>query len=178
MEEILKKQIGKAYGFTLVVLFLVFVSFLVTVTGNAAKSSTSSQETRLIPMEDFFRNPEKTDFKLSPDGKHIAYLKPWQNRFQGAARLRTAAWSPPWPLASHHHPRAVGHQQDCRGWFARRVPPIKCFGPFVSSKLPCSQVCESRSSRQPPQTSSMPTREPNPAQGPCCGHLNCPRRCD
>lgn len=80
MEEIMKKQIGKSYAFTIVVLFLVFVSFLVTVTGSAAKSSTSSQETRLIPMEDFFRNPEKTNFKLSPDGKHIAYLKPWQNR--------------------------------------------------------------------------------------------------
>ena len=68
MEEIMKKQIGKSYAFTIVVLFLVFVSFLVTVTGSAAKSSTSSQETRLIPMEDFFRNPEKTNFKLSPDG--------------------------------------------------------------------------------------------------------------
>jgi dipeptidyl aminopeptidase/acylaminoacyl peptidase len=38
------------------------------------------KETRLIPMKDFFRNPEKTGFQLSPDGEHIAFFKPWQNR--------------------------------------------------------------------------------------------------
>lgn len=35
---------------------------------------------RTIPMEDFFRNPEKTSFKISPDGKHIAFLQPYKNR--------------------------------------------------------------------------------------------------
>ena len=34
----------------------------------------------LIPMEDFFRNPEKSSFKISPDGNHIAYMKPWKSR--------------------------------------------------------------------------------------------------
>ena len=34
----------------------------------------------LIPMEDFFRNPEKSSFKISPDGNLIAYMKPWQTR--------------------------------------------------------------------------------------------------
>jgi len=31
-------------------------------------------------MENFFRNPEKTAFKLSPDGKYLSYLQPWKNR--------------------------------------------------------------------------------------------------
>ncbi len=31
-------------------------------------------------MEDFFRNPEKTDFKISPDGQYLAFLMPWQHR--------------------------------------------------------------------------------------------------
>lgn len=35
---------------------------------------------RLIPMEDFFRNPENTSFSLSPDGEHLAFMKPWENR--------------------------------------------------------------------------------------------------
>jgi len=35
---------------------------------------------RLIPMEDFFKNPESTGYDLSPDGEHLAFLKPWQNR--------------------------------------------------------------------------------------------------
>ena len=34
----------------------------------------------LIPMEDFFRNPVKASFQLSPDGEHLAFLQPWQNR--------------------------------------------------------------------------------------------------
>ncbi len=35
---------------------------------------------RLIPLEDFFRNPDKTAFLLSPDGKHLAFLAPYNNR--------------------------------------------------------------------------------------------------
>ena len=34
----------------------------------------------LIPMEDFFRNPDKSSFQISPDGQHIAYMKPWKTR--------------------------------------------------------------------------------------------------
>jgi len=34
----------------------------------------------LIPMEDFFRNPEKAAFSLSPDGAHIAWVQPWERR--------------------------------------------------------------------------------------------------
>ena len=35
---------------------------------------------RLIPMKDFFRNPESAVFALSSDGSHLAFLKPWENR--------------------------------------------------------------------------------------------------
>jgi dipeptidyl aminopeptidase/acylaminoacyl peptidase len=56
------------------------VSVSVVVTGSLAKSSGTSQRTGLVPLEDFFRNPEKTGFQISPDGKHIAYLKPWRSR--------------------------------------------------------------------------------------------------
>jgi dipeptidyl aminopeptidase/acylaminoacyl peptidase len=31
-------------------------------------------------MEDFFRNPESARYRISPDGKNLAYLKPWENR--------------------------------------------------------------------------------------------------
>ena len=32
-----------------------------------------------IPLEDFFRNPEMSSFQLSPNGKYISYMKPWEN---------------------------------------------------------------------------------------------------
>jgi dipeptidyl aminopeptidase/acylaminoacyl peptidase len=35
---------------------------------------------RIIPMKDFFRNPETVSFQLSPDGQYLAFLKSWQTR--------------------------------------------------------------------------------------------------
>ena len=37
-------------------------------------------KTEIIPIEDFFKNPQNTQFVLSLDGKNLAYLKPWKNR--------------------------------------------------------------------------------------------------
>lgn len=34
----------------------------------------------LIPMRDFFRNPETSGYDLSPDGTHLAFMKPWKSR--------------------------------------------------------------------------------------------------
>ena len=35
---------------------------------------------RIIPLEDFFRNPVVSQYSIAPDGKHFAYLKPYKNR--------------------------------------------------------------------------------------------------
>ena len=34
----------------------------------------------VIPMEDFFKNPEQVSFRISPDGSHISYRAPWKDR--------------------------------------------------------------------------------------------------
>lgn len=34
----------------------------------------------LIPVQDFFRNPDKTSFALSPAGDYFAFLQPWERR--------------------------------------------------------------------------------------------------
>jgi len=34
----------------------------------------------LIPMKDFFRNPVKASYQLSPNGEYLAYMQPWKNR--------------------------------------------------------------------------------------------------
>lgn len=41
---------------------------------------TTAQQPKLIPMKDFFRNPVKTSYQLSPDGAYLSYLKPWKKR--------------------------------------------------------------------------------------------------
>jgi len=33
-----------------------------------------------IPLEDFFKNPEKTSYKISPDGKYYSYMAPYEKR--------------------------------------------------------------------------------------------------
>src|SRR5690606_34754019 len=38
------------------------------------------QKAPQIPLEDFFRNPEKTAFQLSPNGEYFSYLAPWESR--------------------------------------------------------------------------------------------------
>jgi dipeptidyl aminopeptidase/acylaminoacyl peptidase len=34
----------------------------------------------LIPLNDFFRNPEKANYQISPDGTYYAYMAPWSDR--------------------------------------------------------------------------------------------------
>ncbi len=44
------------------------------------KEDISKKEIRLIPLRDFFKNPDKTSFQLSPNGQYIAFMKPWKKR--------------------------------------------------------------------------------------------------
>ncbi|MBR0150361.1 MAG: S9 family peptidase [Synergistaceae bacterium] len=34
----------------------------------------------LLPMEDFFRNPNSAGFSISPDGTRLAFMRPWEHR--------------------------------------------------------------------------------------------------
>ena len=43
-------------------------------------STTPSSRTKLIPLRDFFRNPERSGFQISPDGNSISFVQPYQNR--------------------------------------------------------------------------------------------------
>jgi dipeptidyl aminopeptidase/acylaminoacyl peptidase len=44
-----------------------------------------------IPLRDFFRNPEKTSFQLSEDGKSVAFLAPYERRMNLFVQPRGAA---------------------------------------------------------------------------------------
>ena len=61
----------------------VYLPYLLITVGVILSGCTAEQaqeQPRVIPMEDFFRNPEVAGFQLSPDGEHIAFLKPWESR--------------------------------------------------------------------------------------------------
>src|SRR5215207_831857 len=48
----------------------------------SAQTKTQTKETvaPLIPMKDFFRNPVKVAYSLSPNGEYLAFMQPWENR--------------------------------------------------------------------------------------------------
>lgn len=42
--------------------------------------SNKPAQVRQIPLEDFFKNPEQTRFQISPDGKYVSYMAPYEKR--------------------------------------------------------------------------------------------------
>ena len=57
-----------------------FLGFLTLAILPLAATAGTETQPPLIPMRDFFRNPEKAGFSLSPDGVYLAWLQPWDNR--------------------------------------------------------------------------------------------------
>ena len=45
-----------------------------------APATTTSTRTKIIPLRDFFRNPDRSGFQVSPDGNSISFMQPYQNR--------------------------------------------------------------------------------------------------
>ncbi|MCB0514924.1 MAG: S9 family peptidase [Chitinophagales bacterium] len=45
-----------------------------------SNNSTTQAQVKVISVEDFFRNPEKAYYQISPDGQHIAHTEPYENR--------------------------------------------------------------------------------------------------
>lgn len=58
---------------------IIFIVLLITFFSSGC-SEKETHYTNKFPLKDFFRNPDKTDFRLSPDGKYISFLAPYQNR--------------------------------------------------------------------------------------------------
>ncbi len=46
----------------------------------AAVSKTASPVPPEIPLRDFFKNPVSRGYDLSPDGKMLSFLQPWESR--------------------------------------------------------------------------------------------------
>jgi dipeptidyl aminopeptidase/acylaminoacyl peptidase len=56
------------------------LAVLLTLPELSVGASATPVQPRLIPLTDFFRNPETANHTISPDGVHIAYMRPWENR--------------------------------------------------------------------------------------------------
>ena len=54
-----------------------------------ASATDVAEHTKRIPLRDFFRNPEKSSFQISPDGNSISFLQPYRNRRNVFVQPRT-----------------------------------------------------------------------------------------
>ncbi len=60
---------------------IIFILAMFFYTKNKKENMTNKKEvdkTFKLSMEDFFRNPDKSSFNISPNGLNIAYMKPWE----------------------------------------------------------------------------------------------------
>src|SRR5579864_3799016 len=74
-----------------------------------------------IPLRDFFRNPERSGFQISPDGNTLAFMQPYQNRMNVFVQPRTGG--APVRLTSET-------ERDVAGYFwkgPRRIVYLKDF---------------------------------------------------
>ncbi|TSA23555.1 MAG: S9 family peptidase [Bacteroidetes bacterium] len=58
-------------------LFVVVLSGLSMLLGGCKEKP---MQARQIPLEDFFKNPDKSRYRISPDGKYYSYMAPYENR--------------------------------------------------------------------------------------------------
>ena len=42
--------------------------------------SVKMADIRNIPLEDFFKKPEKVMVRISPSGKYLSWMEPWKRR--------------------------------------------------------------------------------------------------
>ncbi len=56
------------------------IAILFFMLAGSSFAQNSIKKVPLIPMKDFFKNPEKRSFTISPNGDYLAFLKPYKNR--------------------------------------------------------------------------------------------------
>ena len=59
----------KIYEFILILIIGGFIYMVINNSNNTIPK---------IPLKDFFKNPDKASFQLSPDGSYISLMKSWE----------------------------------------------------------------------------------------------------
>ena len=60
---------------------VLLIALLLPLSAFAQKNAqTNAALPPLIPLKDFFRNPVKVGYSLSPNGEYLAFMQPWENR--------------------------------------------------------------------------------------------------
>lgn len=57
-------------------IFIILIAFIM----NISLKTQATAQVKELPLRDFFKNPEKTGYQISPDGKYLSYLAPYESR--------------------------------------------------------------------------------------------------
>lgn len=57
-------------------IFIILIVFIM----NISLKTQANAQVKELPLRDFFKNPEKTGYQISPDGKYLSYLAPYESR--------------------------------------------------------------------------------------------------
>jgi len=63
-----------------IILLMAVAAFALSLLLNSCKDSKAVEKAPEIPLEDFFKNPEQTYFKISPSGEYFSYMAPYKDR--------------------------------------------------------------------------------------------------
>jgi dipeptidyl aminopeptidase/acylaminoacyl peptidase len=86
-----------------------------------SSAAATSERAKRIPLRDFFRNPERASFEISPDGNTLSFMQPYQNRMNVFVQPR--AGGEPLRLTNET-------ERDVAGYFwkgSRRIVYLKDF---------------------------------------------------
>ena len=59
---------------------IVLMSFCISTVLLLAQCGSTAEKALVVPMEDFFRKPEKSSYQISPDGQYFSFMAPYERR--------------------------------------------------------------------------------------------------
>lgn len=68
----------KVLNYLIIAVF--FISSLFNAGCKTEKKDNKIMKAKQIPLEDFFKNPEKNSYQISPDGTYFSYMAPFEKR--------------------------------------------------------------------------------------------------
>ena len=63
-----------------ILFFASLILGLAFIAGSCNNAEKAPMKAKLIPLEDFFKNPEKSSYQISPDGKYFSFKAPYESR--------------------------------------------------------------------------------------------------
>ena len=83
----------------------------------------ASEANAQVPLENFFKNPEKAGYQISPDGKYFSYMAPYENRLNLFVQEVGSDKATRITSETHHNPHPVILQPPAGNRYNSHIQP-------------------------------------------------------